>query len=138
MKKYILFLFLFLTACRPGPAERVIIERTNFYRVEAGCPALTHNSRLAKAAYWHSRDMSRRGYFAHVSPEGVEPATRVTDAGYRWNGTAENIAWGDFSPAGVVDAWMNSPGHRANILNCQYKDIGIGIKNNYFTQEFGY
>src|SRR5205814_8113303 len=86
-------------------------------------------------------DGAARHYFDHTTPEGVSFAKRITDAGYRWSAAAENIAAGQQTPAKVMEAWMNSPGHRANILNCGYVNIGIGLavggRTPYWTQDFG-
>jgi uncharacterized protein YkwD len=85
--------------------------------------------------------MAARNYFDHDTPEGVDVATRVTNAGYKWSSVGENIAMGQKDAASVMDSWMKSPGHRANILNCGYKHIGIGLayrgKSPYWTQDFG-
>jgi uncharacterized protein YkwD len=69
-------------------------------------------------------------------------ATGVTNAGYRWSAVAENIAMGYPDPAAVMTGWMNSPGHRTNILNCQYRQLGVGVAASakgarYWTQDFG-
>jgi uncharacterized protein YkwD len=105
------------------------------------CDALTIDSRLATAARKHSADMAARNFFSHDTPEGVSVATRVTNAGYKWSSVGENIAMGQQTAASVMESWMNSPGHRANILNCGYKHIGIGLayrgKTPYWTQDFG-
>jgi uncharacterized protein YkwD len=122
--------------------EASVLTLVNQERAKAGCRALTADSRLAKAAKGHSADMATRGYFDHTTPDGVSFATRITNAGYRWSGAAENIAEGQKDPAAAMTAWMNSAGHRANILNCGYRNLGVGLAYNakktpYWTQDFG-
>ncbi|MFJ9822686.1 CAP domain-containing protein [Streptomyces sp. NPDC101151] len=101
----------------------------NQERTRAGCGPLTMNARLTAASQNHSTDMVERGYFGHVSPDGKDPGERIAAAGYRWSTYGENIARGRQSPAEVMHAWMNSPGPRANILNCSFTQIGIGIRD---------
>ena len=102
---------------------------------------MSGNGLLAKAASRHSADMAARDYFSHTSPEGTDPGTRITAAGYRWSTYGENIAKGQSTAAAVTDSWMNSAGHRANILNCAFKEIGIGRVDSsggpVWTQNFG-
>jgi uncharacterized protein YkwD len=85
--------------------------------------------------------MASRGYFDHTTPDGVTFDKRITAAGYRWSNAAENIAKGQSTPAAVMQSWMNSPGHRANILNCKLKNIGVGLaydsrNSPLWTQDF--
>ena len=104
-----------------------VIRLTNQKRAEAGLSALTYNQTLAGAAYTKGRDMIDRDYWAHTAPDGTQPWKFFTDFGYRYKYAGENLAR-DFSSAqGTVDAWMNSPTHRENILNPKYKEIGIGV-----------
>ncbi|KKZ73539.1 hypothetical protein VO63_12285 [Streptomyces showdoensis] len=117
-----------------------VIALVNAERAKVGCGALTANATLTKAAQGHSDDMAARDFFDHTNPDGDGPGERVTAAGYPWTTYGENIAMGQSSPEAVMEAWMNSPGHRANILNCDFKEIGIGIHNSggpYWTQVFG-
>jgi uncharacterized protein YkwD len=84
--------------------------------------------------------MAARDFFDHTNPDGDGPGERVTAAGYRWATYGENIAKGQRTPAQVMESWMNSPGHRANILNCSFEEIGIGLHDGggpYWTQVFG-
>lgn len=85
--------------------------------------------------------MAARDYFSHTSQDGSGPGDRITDAGYRWSTYGENIAKGQRTPAAVMDSWMNSPGHRANILNCSFKELGVGVEDSpggiVWTQDFG-
>ncbi|MBM7440359.1 sigma-70 family RNA polymerase sigma factor [Streptomyces sp. HB132] len=103
-----------------------VIALVNTERAKEGCGPVSGNSALAKAASSHSADMVARDYFSHTSPDGTDPGTRITAAGYRWSTYGENIAKGQRTAESVMDAWMNSEGHRANILNCDFKEIGIG------------
>ena len=129
------------TATGSGAAADVV-TLVNSERAKAGCSALAVNAALTKAASDHSTDMATRNYFSHDTPEGVDFSARITAAGYAWSGAGENIAMGQANAASVMDSWMNSSGHRANILNCGYRDIGVGVAANgagqlYWTQDFG-
>jgi uncharacterized protein YkwD len=107
----------------------------NQIRATAGLPALKDNAKLRKAALGQSNDMVVNGYFDHTSLDGDTFVDRIISAGYTkrndgWT-LGENLAWGtgDLSTAqGVMDAWMNSAGHKANILKKAYREVGIGIR----------
>ncbi|MEU6878804.1 CAP domain-containing protein [Streptomyces sp. NPDC046712] len=117
-----------------------VISLVNAERAKAGCGPLTANSQLTRAAQAHSDDMAARDFFDHTNPDGAGPGERVTATGYPWSTYGENIAMGQSSAEQVMESWMNSPGHRANILNCSFKEIGVGIHNQggpYWTQVFG-
>ncbi|MFE2234353.1 sigma-70 family RNA polymerase sigma factor [Streptomyces sp. NPDC059442] len=117
-----------------------VISLVNAERAKAGCSPLTANSQLTRAAQAHSDDMAARDFFDHTNPDGKGPGDRVTATGYPWSTYGENIAMGQSSAEQVMESWMNSPGHRANILNCSFKEIGIGIHDEggpYWTQVFG-
>jgi uncharacterized protein YkwD len=121
--------------------EQEVLELTNAERADEGCGPLRADEQLHEAAVLHSQDMAERDYFDHVTPEGVGPGERAERAGYdSWGG--ENIAWGYRSAEDVVEGWMDSPGHRENILNCDFVAIGIGAADSdrgpYWTQTFGY
>ncbi|WP_199752922.1 CAP domain-containing protein [Actinoplanes sp. ATCC 53533] len=121
--------------------EAEVVTIVNTERAKAGCAALTTDDRLIAAARGHSTDMAARGYFSHTTPEGVAFSTRITSAGYRWSGAGENIAKGQRTPAEVMTSWMNSAGHKANILNCGFKNIGVGVAADaqgslVWTQDF--
>jgi uncharacterized protein YkwD len=129
---------------KPNPdqgTEGAVLTLVNKERAGNNCDALAIDSRLATAARKHSADMAARDYFDHNTPEGVDMATRVNNAGYKWSSLGENIAMGQQDAASVMESWMKSPGHRANILNCGFKQIGIGLayrgKTPYWTQDFG-
>jgi len=136
------------TSPAPTPAptgntalEAEVVTIVNTERAKAGCAALTTDDRLIAAARGHSADMAARGYFSHTTPEGVEFSTRITSAGYRWSRAGENIAKGQRTPAEVMTTWMNSAGHKANILNCGFKNIGVGVAADaqgslVWTQDF--
>ncbi|QXJ23709.1 CAP domain-containing protein [Actinomadura graeca] len=123
-----------------GP-EATVVALTNSERVKAGCKALRPDARLAAAARKHSADMAANGYFDHTSRNGDSPWKRMEDAGYPSPG-AENIAKGYATAAAVVAGWMKSPGHRANILNCDLRAIGVGMADGaggpLWTQDFGW
>ncbi|MFF0479186.1 sigma-70 family RNA polymerase sigma factor [Streptomyces sp. NPDC004284] len=123
-----------------GSVAQQVIGLVNQERAEAGCGPLTEHPLLAKAAQGHSDDMAARDFFDHTNPDGDGPGERITAAGYAWASYGENIAKGQTTAAQVMDSWMNSPGHRANILNCGFKEIGIGLHTSggpYWTQAFG-
>lgn len=113
----------------------------NSERAKQGCSPVRANDQLVTAARRHSQDMDARNYFDHTSPDGTDPGDRITAAGYRWSTYGENIARGQRSADEVMKSWMNSPGHRANILNCDFKEIGIGTHDTSggptWTQVFG-
>ncbi|MEU5951650.1 sigma-70 family RNA polymerase sigma factor [Streptomyces sp. NPDC047525] len=118
-----------------------VTRLANAERAKSGCGPLTLNSKLGNAAQGHSDDMAERDFFDHTNPDGKDPGDRVTAAGYQWSTYGENIAAGQRTPAAVMDSWMNSSGHRANILNCSFKEIGIGYRQGsggpWWTQNFG-
>lgn len=124
-----------------------IIYWTNKYRADEKLSPLTKNIILTNAATIKADDMFTQQYFEHVSPTGVAPADLVKTTGYYYKTTGENLALGDFKDEkDLVDAWMNSPGHRANILNPDYTEIGVASKLDNFedrrptwisVQEFG-
>ncbi|WP_369275670.1 sigma-70 family RNA polymerase sigma factor [Streptomyces sp. R11] len=120
------------------PAEQVLAI-TNAERAKAGCSPLKLDDRLARAAQLHSEDMSANDYFDHTSLDGRSFADRATAQGHPSPG-AENIAQGQSSPEAVMNAWMNSPGHRANLLNCSLATMGVGLANDdwTWTQVFGF
>ncbi|PWK31033.1 Cysteine-rich secretory protein family protein [Actinoplanes xinjiangensis] len=115
---------------------------TNVERTKRGCGALKVNAQLTAAARGHSAWMARTGTFSHTGSAGSSFVARAKATGYG-QPSAENIAWGYQSAASVVQGWMNSPGHRANILNCKSKSVGVGAVYSangtpYYTQDFGY
>ncbi|MFF6869962.1 MULTISPECIES: sigma-70 family RNA polymerase sigma factor [unclassified Streptomyces] len=121
--------------------EEQVIALVNAERAKEGCGAVTGNSLLARAAQGHSDDMAARDFFDHTNPDGAGPGERVTATGYGWSTYGENIAMGQQTAEQVMEGWMNSPGHRANILNCSFKELGVGLHTGdggpYWTQVFG-
>lgn len=119
------------------PAE--VLALVNKERATAGCPVLTVNAKLTKAAQDHSEDMAAHSNMSHTGSDGSDPGERITRAGYQWSTYAENVAYGYGTAAQVMDGWMNSPGHKRNILDCNVKEIGIGLAQpgQYWTQDFG-
>ena len=121
-----------------------VVALTNTQRRMHGCRALTVNATLTRVAQVHTTDMAAHNYFSHYSRNGASPSDRMTAAGYRYSYAAENIAAGQPNADVVMVAWMKSPGHRANILNCHLTQIGVGYSvnpgstyNTYWTQDFG-
>ena len=104
-----------------------MLAAVNAERKRAGSPPLTANPKLDQAAQHHAADMLARSYFAHESPEGHSVRERSKDAGYDWRAIGENIAEGQTSLAEVMKTWMNSPGHRHNILDRDFKELGVGL-----------
>ena len=104
----------------------VLVDQTNGERSQYGLSGtLSVNEKLVIAAQAKADDMARRGYFSHNTPEGKEPWVFLKDAGYSYDAAGENLAVNFVESSDVTRAWMNSPGHRANILNGKYTEIGI-------------
>jgi subtilisin family serine protease len=125
-----------------SPDEAAVLQLVNGRRADAGCAPLTQNGTLTSVARAHSADMAARGFFSHTNPDGLDPFQRVRAAGYDGRTMGENIAAGYATADAVMNAWMNSSGHRANILNCAFKEIGVGkatggTYGTYWTQDFG-
>lgn len=121
------------------PPTDQVVALANLARAEEGCPALRIDDRLVAAAQAHSDDMGANDYFSHDSLDGRTFADRIEAAGYPSPG-GENIARGQRDAQAVHDAWMQSSGHRANILNCEFTAIGVGLHEATWTwtQDFGY
>ncbi|MPY32273.1 stress protein [Streptomyces adustus] len=131
-----------LTADGLARAEAEVVALTNTERARAGLRPLSADPLLATAARAHSADMVARAFYSHTSPEGIQPWDRAAAAGSTRRSIGENIACGQRSPAEVVEGWMNSPGHRANILKPDFTHIGVGFAGGgpagtYWTQLFG-
>ncbi|QCX79397.1 Cysteine-rich secretory protein family protein [Streptomyces sp. YIM 121038] len=132
---------------RPEPstgdssAEAQVLALVNEERAKVGCRPVSADGRLAALAEGFSADMAERGFFSHTDPDGATPWDRAEKAGIKDLG-GENIARGQADAQAVMDAWMNSPGHRANILNCDYKTLGVGAHfapgGPWWTQDFGF
>jgi uncharacterized protein YkwD len=118
-----------------------MLTGTNAQRALHGCRPLRLDTNISRAARYHSTFMARTGTFSHVGAGNTSFVTRIKTQGYTAP-LSENIAWGYRSGAEVVKAWMNSPGHRANILNCAARSVGVGVSyaangNPYYTEDFG-
>ncbi|MDE7260714.1 MAG: SafA/ExsA family spore coat assembly protein [Oscillospiraceae bacterium] len=118
--------------------EAEVIRLVNEIRAENGLGALAANWELSRVARYKSEDMSKNRYFSHTSPTYGTPFQMIRSFGLSYRTAGENIAYGQRTPAAVVDAWMNSSGHRANILNASYTQIGVGYcaSGSYWTQMF--
>lgn len=119
--------------------ENEVVRLTNAERAKGGCGPLTHDAKLRTAAFNHSADMSAKNYFSHDSADGRSFGDRLKQAGFSFRAAGENIAKGYQTAAQVVQGWMNSPGHKANIMNCTYTHIGVGhvaAGGPYWTQDF--
>ena len=104
-----------------------VIKLVNKERNAAGLSALTENSRLSEAAQAKAEDMMKNGYFSHISPTYGSPFEMMKTFGIAYKSAGENIAKGQKTPAAVMNGWMNSSGHRTNILNASYEQIGAGF-----------
>jgi uncharacterized protein YkwD len=121
-----------------------LLQLTNAQRRQAGLPALRLSSQLGQAAQAHAQDMARNNIFSHTGSNGSSMVDRVKATGYSYSAIAENIAAGDPNPEATIRQWMNSPGHRRNILNRNYTEIGFGYVaapntryRHYWVQVFG-
>jgi uncharacterized YkwD family protein/spore coat assembly protein SafA len=121
--------------------ESEVARLVNAERAKAGLPALKINWELSRVARYKSADMANKGYFSHTSPTYGTPFQMMENFGMRFSSAGENIAYGQRTPAEVMRDWMNSPGHRNNILSRSYTEIGVGLAKNkngvcYWTQMF--
>jgi uncharacterized protein YkwD len=127
-----------------SPQEQLIVDLVNEQRQQVGLAPLTVDSKLVEAAQIQSADMAKLGVMAHVLPGSALPAPqdRARYVGYNYSYLGENIAFNFPDDNSVMTAWMNSPEHRANILDPSFTEIGVGIAFDsqgepYYTQEFG-
>ncbi|MET8829096.1 CAP domain-containing protein [Streptomyces sp. NPDC004610] len=129
------------TVSQEAVAAAEVLRLVNVERAAAGCSPVAANSALSGLAQNFSEDMAARGFFDHTDPDGDTPWDRAAQAGIAGLG-GENIARGQADAAAVMDAWMNSEGHRANILNCDFTTLGVGVEfgsgGPWWTQNFGY
>lgn len=118
--------------------ESEVIRLVNIQRTQNGLKPLTANWELSRVARYKSQDMVDNRYFSHTSPTYGTPFQMIRNFGLSFRTAGENIAYGQRTPQAVVNAWMNSSGHRANILNASYTQIGVGYVANghYWTQMF--
>jgi uncharacterized YkwD family protein len=126
------------SASQVSAFEQKVFELTNQERAKNGVPALKLDTELSKVAREKSNDMKTNGYFDHNSPTYGSPFDMMKKFGISYRTAGENIAMGQRSPEEVVKAWMNSEGHRKNILNASFTHIGVGhvAEGNYWTQQF--
>lgn len=120
-----------------------VLELTNEIRAKHGLRPLRMSAKLSEAATWMAEDMASYDYFDHTDRLNRKLGNRLQDFGYAYSLAGENIATGSLSPEKVVEGWMNSPGHRANILRAEFAEIGIGYSGNgrgyfrdYWVQNF--
>lgn len=118
--------------------EQEVVRLVNAERAKAGLSPLTEDWQLSRVARYKSQDMRDRGYFSHQSPTYGSPYDMMRAFGISYRTAGENIAMGQRTPEAVVNAWMNSSGHRANILSKSFTKIGVGYvaSGNYWTQMF--
>lgn len=121
-----------------GEDARVVafVDLVNQHRLDVGCGALTWRSDVANVAWAHSADMITRDFFAHTNPDGDSPFDRLNQAGIGYRVAAENIAFGYVTAEAVLQAWLDSPGHRGNIENCAMTQHGVGRVETYWTHVF--
>ncbi|MDN3294254.1 CAP domain-containing protein [Streptomyces ficellus] len=126
---------------RQAAAEAAVLNLVNAERATVGCAPVRASAPLASLARAFSQDMAERGFFSHTDPDGATPWDRAAKAGVEGLG-AENIARGQADAEAVMESWMNSDGHRANILNCDYTTLGVGVHfgegGPWWTQSFGF
>ena len=118
-----------------------VLKLVNTERKKVGLTELTWDDTVATAAMTRSKEIEKS--FSHTRPDGRNFGTAITDLGITYRGAGENIAWGQKTPEAVMNAWMNSEGHRANILNPNFKKLGVGYRTDsqrtpYWTQLFTY
>ena len=130
-----------VTVSAQAAAEAEVLKLVNEERAKVGCSAVSANSTLTELAEAFSAAMAAEDFFDHTDPSGATPWDRASKLGIT-NLGGENIARGQADAAAVMEAWMNSPGHRANILNCDFKTLGVGVHlgsgGPWWTQDFGY
>jgi uncharacterized YkwD family protein/spore coat assembly protein SafA len=121
--------------------ENEVVRLVNVERSKRGLQPLIQNWQLSRIARYKSQDMATHNYFSHQSPTYGSPFTMIQNFGIHFSAAGENIAMGQRTPAEVMNGWMNSTGHRANILSPAYTQIGVGLAKNkngtsYWTQQF--
>jgi uncharacterized protein YkwD len=128
----------------PSDVAATVVELTNVERGRAGLAALASSPRLTQAAQIHAEQMAQIGRLDHVLPSAryPRPEDRLTAVSYRWQAYAENVAFGQRTAAEAVSGWMQSAGHRANIMNATYTEMGAGYARDpngrpYWVQVFG-
>lgn len=118
--------------------EAEVVRLVNEVRAKNGLEPLKLNWELSRVARYKSQDMKDKGYFSHTSPTYGTPFQMIRNFGLSYRTAGENIARGYATPQAVMDGWMNSPSHKANILKASYKEIGVGYvaQGSYWTQQF--
>ncbi|MBR2404529.1 MAG: SafA/ExsA family spore coat assembly protein [Clostridia bacterium] len=126
------------TSSKVTDFEAEVVRLVNEVRVQNGLSPLTHDWQLSRVARYKSQDMKDNNYFSHTSPTYGSPFDMMKSFGVSYRSAGENIAKGQSTPQAVVNAWMNSSGHRKNILSSSYTHIGVGYvaNGNYWTQMF--
>lgn len=123
-----------------------LVTLVNKYRAEgctcgndrmAAAPPITWNETLGKTAFLHSKDMNDNNYFSHTAKDGSSAGDRITKQGYAWSTYGENIAKGYANEKAVIEGWIQSEGHCRNIMNPNFKEMGVGKEGEYWTQVFG-
>lgn len=131
-------------ACPPGDLEQELLEQVNEARAQArmcgdtqfdAAGPLAWNSSLAEAAQVHSDDMVEMGFFAHTGSDGLQVAQRVNATGYDWRAVGENIAAGFPSASSVLEGWLASPGHCANIMSREFSEMGAGLTDSQSARD---
>ncbi|MFD8696940.1 sigma-70 family RNA polymerase sigma factor [Kitasatospora purpeofusca] len=133
------------SSARPTPTppnlERQLVDLVNAERGRRGCGPLRIDPKLHAAAQKHSEDMVARNFFDHLAPDGTRADARLNAAGYRWSQWGENLDRGPSAPAVVFSRWMDGGIHQSNMLDCAFKDVGIGVATGpaglYWTQDLG-
>jgi uncharacterized protein YkwD len=120
------YLPLLIRTAQPS-VDQQVLDLVNQQRQQHGCAALVLSAQLSAAANAHSQDMAVHDLFSHTGADGSTMVSRAEAAGYSYSMLAENLAAGASTAAEVMDGWMNSPGHRANILNCDLHELGVGF-----------
>jgi len=115
--------------------KHAMLERVNAERAKENLDPLCYNEKLTAASENHVDDMIKNNFFSHTGSNGSQPWDRMEDEGYSWGNAAENIAYGQTSVKEVMNAWMNSPGHKANILSGNVH-FGASYKGKYWVQKF--
>ncbi|KAG6972385.1 hypothetical protein JG688_00004011 [Phytophthora aleatoria] len=124
--------------------QALLLAAVNKERAAVGLPSLCMNTKLQSAAQKHSNDMAANNFMSHTGSNGSSMSQRITASGFKWTAIAENVAAGQKDVTTMMQAWMNSAGHKKNILGSKYKMFGCGYAYNansiykrYWTQEFG-
>jgi uncharacterized protein YkwD len=118
--------------------KQALVMYVNTFRVHNHRASIHVNTRLSTAAQAHSNNMARYRLFSHTSSNGVDWARRIRYYGYRGSYIGENLAVGQFTPAGTFHAWYNSSMHRTVMLNWPYRSIGIGLTRGYYNGRWAY